>query len=121
MHPTTDQVLRFLCRFDVPEKVVSVSLVVTFLAIAEGCDHKRTIEERTGIPMRQAARLAKQLAGRDRWGNGRWIVSPFALVDVRPHPHRLGMQYRLTEQGQEVYDLLRSPQPNGQGTPGKSV
>jgi hypothetical protein len=112
MNPTTDQLLSFLSAFDVPGRSVPVGTVSAFLAVAEGCDHVSDLSARLGTPPRTTARLVKLLAGRPRWHEGAWIESPFALVDLRPHPHRGGEQYRLSEQGEELLERLRS-RPDG--------
>jgi hypothetical protein len=106
MRVSTDQVLSFLAAFDVPGRTVPVGTVSAFLAVAEGCDHVSDLTVRLGIPARTAARLLKLLAGHGRYVEGRWIDSPFALLDARPHPHRQGEQFRLSEQGKELLTRL---------------
>jgi hypothetical protein len=106
MRVSTDQVLSFLAAFELRDRAVPVGTVMAFLAVAEGCDHVNEVTVRLGIPARTTARLLKLLAGHGRYVEGRWIDSPFALVDVRPHPHRGGEQYRLSEQGREVLGRL---------------
>jgi hypothetical protein len=106
MTPTTQQLLSFLSAFDVPNRVIPAGAVGAFLAVAEGCDHVNEVTVRLGIPARTTARLLKLLAGHGRYVKGKWIDAPFALVDVRPHPHRGGEQYRLSEQGRELLTRL---------------
>ena len=121
MNPTTQQLLSFLAAFDVPNRVIPAGAVGAFLAVAEGCDHVSDLTVRLGIPARTAARLLKLLAGHGRYVEGKWIDSPFALVDARPHPHRQGEQFRLSEQGRELLTRLGPWGLELLGTPGKSV
>ena len=120
MTPSTQQLLSFLAAFDVPNRVIPAGAVGAFLAVAEGCDHVSDLTVRLGIPARTAARLLKLLAGHGRYVEGRWIESPFALVEARPHPHRQGEQYRLSQQGRELLTRLGPWGLELLGTPGKS-
>jgi hypothetical protein len=106
MPTTTTQLLSFLAAFDVPGRVIPAGAVGAFLAVAEGCDHVTDVTTRLGIPARTAARLLKLLAGHARYVEGRWVDSPLALLDLRPHPHRQGEQYRLSQQGRELLTRL---------------
>ena len=121
MKPTTQQLLSFLAALDVTNRLIPAGAVGAFLAVAEGCDHVSDLTVRLGIPARTAARLLKLLAGHGRYVEGKWIESPFALVEARPHPHRQGEQYRLSQQGRELLTRLGPWGLELLGTPGKSA
>jgi len=47
-----------------------------------------------------ASRLTSLLRGRARYRRGTWIESPYSLLEVRPYPHRRGLQLQLSEAGE---------------------
>lgn len=59
-------------------------------------------EQGQPLPGATAARLVGLLRGRARYANGRWIESPFSLVETRRHPHRGGQQLLLSDQGRQL-------------------
>lgn len=65
----------------------------------------------TPLPPASVSRLVSLLRGRARYERGRWIESPLgALICVRPHPHRQGLQLLLTDTGAQLLDSCRQNQ-----------
>lgn len=70
------------------------------LWIAAGVDHSKELSEQTGIHFREVLRNLALLQGHKYGAGGnRKIDSPVCLVKCRPHPHRQGKQWVLTEDG----------------------
>lgn len=88
------------------ERAITTVVPETLLWIASGCDHSNELQQQMGIQMRELRRTLALLQGR-RYGAGsnRHRDSPVCLVRSRPHPHRKGLQWVLTEDGTE---FLRS-------------
>jgi hypothetical protein len=96
-----------------------VNAAEALLLIAAGVDHVSDLQaampDETGQPLPGAttARLVALLRGRARYAAGRWIESPFSLVEVRRHPHRGGQQLSLSPQGKAlICAFLTNPTPD---------
>jgi hypothetical protein len=112
------QVARFLAHLRASGRGIPVNAAEALLLIAAGVDHVSDLQEampdERGQPLPGAttARLVALLRGRSRYAAGRWIESPFSLINVRPHPHRRGQQLQLTQQGQQlICAFLTNPTP----------
>lgn len=79
------------------------------LWIASGVDHAADLAEAMGTDRSTANRTISLLRGRARWRQGRSVLSPFGLVEVRNHPHRPGHQLILSENGQDLLDSTFAP------------
>lgn len=67
----------------------------------------------TPLPPATVSLLVSMLRGRARYCRGKWIESPLgALICVRPHPHRRGMQLLLTEAGAQLLQQVHNPEEN---------
>jgi hypothetical protein len=80
------------------------------LWIAAGVDHASDLREQTGLTDREIRRLLATLSGRSYLNRGRWCHSPIRLVRARDHPHRRGLQWVLTENGEELLQGALAPQ-----------
>jgi hypothetical protein len=113
----------FLAHLRTTGRGIPVNAAEAFLLIASGVDHVSDLQqamtdhEGQQLPGATTARLVALLRGRARYAHGKWIESPFSLVEVRPHPHRRGQQLRLSDQGQALVTAFFGLQP----TPGKSA
>jgi len=77
------------------------------LAAAMGDGH-------TPLPPASVSRLVSLLRGRARYHRGKWIESPLgALICVRPHPHRRGLQLRLSDTGAQLLNTHQNNQYKG--------
>jgi len=57
----------------------------------------------TPLPAATMSRLVSLLRGRARYDRGEWRESPYgALVEVRQHPHRRGLQLLLSADAQRL-------------------
>jgi hypothetical protein len=98
----------FLAHLRTSGRGVPVNAAEALLLIAGGVDHVsdlgRAMTDEQGQPLSGSttARLVGLLRGRARYAHGRWIESPFSLVEIRRHPHRRGQQLKLSDQGQEL-------------------
>jgi hypothetical protein len=98
----------FLAHLRTSGRGVPVNAAEALLLIAGGVDHVSDLgaamTDEKGQPLSgsTAARLVSLLRGRARYAHGRWIESPFSLIEIRSHPHRRGQQLRLSQQGQEL-------------------
>jgi hypothetical protein len=87
---------------------IPVNAAEALLLIGAGVDHVAELqkampdEQGQPLPGATAARLVGLLRGRARYAAGRWIESPFALVETRRHPHRGGQQLLLSDQGRQL-------------------
>lgn len=98
----------FLAHLRTSGRGVPVNAAEALLLIAGGVDHVSDLgaamTDDKGQPLSGSttARLVGLLRGRARYAHGRWIESPFSLVEIRRHPHRRGQQLRLSDQGLEL-------------------
>jgi hypothetical protein len=98
----------FLAHLRTSGRGVPVNAAEALLLIAGGVDHVTDLgaamTDEKGQPLSgsTAARLVGLLRGRARYAHGRWIESPFSLVEIRRHPHRRGQQLKLSDQGQQL-------------------
>ena len=88
---------------------IPLTAAEALLWIASGVDSVPELAEVMGpgdsaLPPATVSRVVSLLRGRARYSQGTWIESPHRLIDVRPHPHRRGMQLLLTR---EARDLLQ--------------
>ena len=116
---TMATVASFLASLRTTGRGIPVNAAEALLLIASGVDSvpdlQQAMTDHDGqqLPGATAARLVALLRGRARYAQGKWIESPFSLVEVRPHPHRRGQQIRLSDQGQNLvnafFDLPGTP------------
>jgi hypothetical protein len=96
------------------DRGIPVNAAEALLRIAAGqADHiadlQQVMLDENGQPAPPAstARVVALLRGRARYARGKWIESPFSLIEVRKHPHRGGQQLLLSPQGRQlVCELL---------------
>jgi hypothetical protein len=109
--PMPDQCLQmahFLAHLRTSGRGVPVNAAEALLLIAGGVDHVsdlgQAMTDEKGQPLSgsTAARLVGLLRGRARYAHGKWIESPFSLVEIRRHPHRRGQQLKLSDQGKQL-------------------
>ena len=109
------QMARFLAHLRSSGRGVPVNAAEALLLIAAGVDHvadlQQAMPDEKGQPQPGAttARLVALLRGRARFDGGKWIESPFSLVEVRKHPHRRGQQVLLSSQGQQLVNAFLAP------------
>jgi hypothetical protein len=102
------QLARFLAHLRSSGRGIPVNAAEALLLIAAGVDHVSDLQaampDEAGQPLPGAttARLVALLRGRARYAAGKWIESPFSLVEVRRHPHRGGQQLLLSPQGKQL-------------------
>ena len=70
-----------------------------FLLISEGVDNIPDLAAAMDCPYSQANRVVSCLKGRGRYHQGKWVESPFALVQTSAHPHQRGQQLSLSSAG----------------------
>jgi hypothetical protein len=98
----------FLAHLRTSGRGVPVNAAEALLLIAGGVDHVsdlgKAMTDDKGQPLSGSttARLVSLLRGRARYAHGKWIESPFSLIEIRRHPHRRGQQLRLSDQGQQL-------------------
>jgi len=82
-----------------------------FLLIAQGVDSASELRCRLDCTPSQANRIVNCLKGRGRYRDGRWLDSPFCLVEGRQHPHQRGQQLVLSSTGKQLLgpDSASSP------------
>jgi hypothetical protein len=113
----------FLAHLRTTGRGIPVNAAEALIWIASGIDNipdlQQAMTDHDGQPLPGAttARLVALLRGRARYAQGKWIESPFSLVEVRPHPHRRGQQIRLSDQGKNLVNAFFDLP----GTPGKSA
>ena len=118
---TMATVASFLASLRTTGRGIPVNAAEALLLIASGVDHVADLQlamtdpDGEPLPGATTARLVALLRGRARYALGKWIESPFSLVEVRPHPHRRGQQIRLSDQGQNLVNAFFDLP----GTPGK--
>lgn len=98
----------FLAALRQRNRAVPMPAAEALLLIASGIDNipalQQAMRDPEGKPLPPATvnRLISLLRGRARYKQGRWVESPFTLLDVRPHPHRRGLQLQLSDAGQQL-------------------
>jgi len=80
-----------------------------FLLIAQGVDSIADLAAAMDCPNSQASRVVSCLRGRGRYHQGKWVESPFALVQTRQHPHQRGQQLMLSSAGLSL--IATEPEP----------
>lgn len=86
-------------------RTVPIETAQALLLIASGIDNIPALQqamrdsEGNALPAATISRLVSMLRGRARYHQGRWLESPYSLLDVRSHPHRRGLQLQLSESG----------------------
>lgn len=101
----------FLGALRQKNRAVPMSAAEALLLIASGIDNIPDLQvamrdqEGNALPPATISRLISLLRGRARYDQGRWLESPYSLLDVRPHPHRRGLQLQLSDAGRQ---LMRS-------------
>lgn len=99
---------RFLGALRLKNRAVPINAAEALLFIASGIDNipdlQRAMQDFHGNPLPAAtmSRLVSLLRGRARYHQGAWVESPYGLIEVRPHPHRRGMQLRLSAEGEQL-------------------
>ena len=89
-------------------RAIPISAAEALLLIAAGIDHVADLHaamrdtEGNALPAATMSRLVSLLRGRARYDQGTWIESPYGLIEVRPHPHRRGLQLRLSAAGLQL-------------------
>lgn len=89
-------------------RAVPIGAAEALLLIAAGVDSvadlHSAMRDSDGNPLPAAtmSRLVSLLRGRARYSQGAWVESPYGLIDVRPHPHRRGMQLQLSAAGLQL-------------------
>ena len=73
-----------------------------FLLIAQGVDSDSELRSRLECTPSQANRIVNCLKGRGRYRDGKWIDSPFCLIEGRQHPHQRGQQLVLSSSGKQL-------------------
>lgn len=90
-------------------RTIPIGAAEALLLIGAGVDSVPELQTAMGdgtTPLAAAtvSRLLSLLRGRARYDRGEWRESPYgALVQVRPHPHRRGLQLLLSS---EAHSLL---------------
>jgi hypothetical protein len=89
---------------------LSLLALEVLLLVADGADSSRAITERLVTPANQSniTRTISLLLGRAQWRQGRWLESPFRLLQSRPHPHiHNALHLGLSPEGEELVKGLR--------------
>jgi len=108
-------VAKFLGDLRQKNRVVPIETAEALLLIAAGIDNipdlQRAMCDPDGNPLPPAtiSRLIALLRGKARYHQGSWVESPYSLLDVRPHPHRRGLQLRLSAVGQQLISAYFDP------------
>lgn len=101
----------FLGALRQKNRAVPINAAEALLLIAAGIDNIPDLQqamrdaEGNALPPATISRLVSLLRGRARYDQGKWLESPYSLLEVRPHPHRRGLQLRLSDAGER---LMRS-------------
>jgi hypothetical protein len=116
---STADVAQFLGALRQKNRVVPIEIAEALLLIAAGIDNIPDLQramcdaEGNSLPPATVSRLIASLRGKARYHQGTWVESPYSLLDVRPHPHRRGLQLRLSAVGQELisayFDHYKAP------------
>lgn len=98
----------FLGALRQKNRAVPINAAEALLLIASGIDNIPDLQvamrdqEGNALPPATISRLISLLRGRARYDQGRWLESPYSLLDVRPHPHRRGLQLQLSDAGKRL-------------------
>jgi hypothetical protein len=92
----------FLHGLRVEGRAVPVSAAEAICLVASGIDNLKDLSHAMGLDPAACNRLVSFLRGRARFSAGKWIEGGPALIDVRRHPHRRGLQLRLSAAGVEA-------------------
>ena len=98
----------FLGALRVTNRAVPINAAEALLLIASGIDNVPDLQQAmrdangNALPASTISRLISLLRGRARYNQGRWLESPYSLLEVRPHPHRKGLQLLLSEAGKRL-------------------
>lgn len=90
------------------DRMIPVNAAEALLLIAAGVDNMPDLRkamrdsEGNALPSATITRLVSLLRGRARYDEGQWIESPYSLIDARPHPHKRGLQLRLSDAGKQL-------------------
>ena len=101
-------VARFLGSLRQKNRVVPIETAEALLLIAAGIDNIPDLQramcdtEGNALPAATISRLIASLRGKARYHQGTWVESPYSLLDVRPHPHRRGLQLQLSAVGRRL-------------------
>ena len=103
-------VARFLGALRQKNRAVPMNAAEALLLVASGVDNipdlQRAMQDPHGklLPAATISRLVSLLRGRACYRQGSWVESPYGLIEVRPHPHRRGMQLQLSAEGTQLID-----------------
>ncbi|QTP86375.1 hypothetical protein SSRP02_p019 [Synechococcus phage S-SRP02] len=95
----------------VTNRAVPINAAEALLLIASGIDNVPELQQAmrdangNALPAATISRLISLLRGRARYNQGRWLESPYSLLEVRPHPHRKGLQLQLSAAGKRLINL----------------
>lgn len=109
--PDPIAVARFLGALRLKNRAVPINAAEALLLIASGVDNipdlQRAMQDPHGklLPAATISRLVSLLRGRACYRQGSWVESPYGLLEVRPHPHRRGMQLQLSDAGKQLMRL----------------
>jgi len=98
----------FLGALRQKNRAVPINAAEALLLIASGVDNipdlQRAMRDPDGniAPPATVSRLVSLLRGRARYHQGAWVESPYSLLEVRPHPHRRGLQLQLSAAGKQL-------------------
>jgi len=104
----TTNLAGFLGALRQKNRAVPINAAEALLLIASGIDNipdlQRAMRDADGndLPPATISRLISLLRGRARYSQGAWVESPYSLLEVRPHPHRRGLQLQLSEAGEQL-------------------
>lgn len=104
-------IARFLGALRLKNRAVPINAAEALLLIASGIDNIPDLQnamrdaDGNALPAATMSRLVSLLRGRARYHQGAWVESPYGLVEVRPHPHRRGMQLQLSEEGKRLISV----------------
>lgn len=98
----------FLGALRLKNRAVPINAAEALLLIASGIDHMSDLQQAmkdsdgNALPAATISRLVSLLRGRARYDRGQWLESPYSLLEVRPHPHRKGLQLVLSAAGKQL-------------------
>jgi hypothetical protein len=101
-------VARFLGALRQKNRAVPINAAEALLLVASGVDNipdlQRAMQDCEGnhLPAATISRLVSLLRGRACYRQGTWVESPYGLLEVRPHPHRRGLQLQLSAAGAQL-------------------
>lgn len=108
MSATLHDLAALLRRLRSSGRTIPIGAAEALLLIGAGIDSVPDLAAAMGdgdtpLPPASVSRLVSLLRGRAQYRRGKWIESPFgALISVRQHPHRLGLQLVLSEEGAQL-------------------